>query len=58
MVQNLGTKSKFLIPVIAKFCAQDPAFIELLLGSNHQGIACWDVATLVRQLYEQQSQEG
>jgi len=57
MVQNLGTNSKFLIPVIGRLCAQDPAFIELLLGSNHQGNAPWDVATLVRQLYEQQSQE-
>jgi hypothetical protein len=57
MVQNVGTNSKFLIPVIGRLCAQDPAFIELLLGSNHQGNATWDVATLVRQLYEQQSQE-
>jgi len=63
IVHNLDTNSKFLIPVIANFCARDPPFIELLLGSNQQGIqagetetASWDVATLVRQLYEQQSQ--
>jgi len=63
MVHHLGTNSRFLIPVIAKFCAQDPALVELLLESNQQGSqpeeterAPWDVATLVRQLYEQRSQ--
>ena len=63
MVKSLGTNSKYLISVIAKFAATDPAFIEILLGSNQPGIqdeeterAAWDVATLVRQLYEQQSQ--
>jgi hypothetical protein len=62
MVQNLGISSKFLIPVMLRVLHRDPLFIEQLLRSNQPEIpieqtdtAPWNVATLVQQLYEQQS---
>ena len=65
MVRNLGSNSKFLVPVIVKLSARDPAFVELFLGSNQdkrrgEGIesTSWDVVTLVQKLYEEKSQDG
>jgi len=63
MVQNLGTSSKFLIPVIVRVLSRDPFFVEQLLWSDPPEIqieqtdtAPWNVATWVQQLYEQHPQ--
>jgi len=64
MVQNLGTDSKVLVPIIVKLCARDPRFIEHLLWSDHPesqtetgNEAKYNAAAWVQSLYEQQSRD-